>query len=216
MRDIGVRIPLTGCVGEVPDGFVPSPTQSHLTGGDAVCSVMPGKRAIAVRAPRAPLPPLTMITATSEHALRAVLLLARHSASPQGTRAVSADAIADALGAPRNYLAKTLNALAKHGIVHSARGATGGFTLAVPAESLTIARVVDLFEDSTRRPQCLLHDRHCDASTPCAVHARWQSMIGYAHTQFENTTIAQLLAGDAADACAVGSSADVRGVSFAA
>lgn len=147
-----------------------------------------------------------MITATAEHALRAVLLLARHAASPLGSRAVSADAIAAALGAPRNYLAKTLNALAKHGIVHSARGATGGFTLAIPAESLTIAQVVDLFDDRARRPQCLLHDRHCDATSPCEVHTRWQSMVGYAHEQFATTTVAQLLDG----------SADARCVSFAA
>lgn len=166
-----------------------------------------------VRLPQAPRP-VAMITATAEHALRAVLLLARHATSPLGNRAVSADAIAAALGAPRNYLAKTLNALAKHGIVHSARGATGGFTLAIPAESLTIAQVVDLFDDYTRRPQCLLHDRHCDAATPCEVHSRWQSMIGYAHTQFETTTVAQLLEG--APAGTPDGTCDVRGVSFAA
>lgn len=164
---------------------------------------------------RAPCP-IAMITATAEHALRAVVLLARHAASPLGSRAVSADAIADALGAPRNYLAKTLNALAKLGIVHSARGATGGFTLAIPAETLTIAQVVDAFDERARRPQCLLHDRHCDAATPCTVHSRWQSMVGYAHTQFESTTIAQLLEGATTEVDAVDSCSTERGVSFAA
>jgi len=150
-----------------------------------------------------------MVSATAEHALRAVLLLARH----EGTRALSADAIAAELGAPRNYLAKTLNALAKTGVVHSARGATGGFTLAIPAETLTIARVIEPFEDHTRQPACLLRNQHCDAANPCAVHTRWKAIVGYEEQRFAQTTIAALLAGEQA-----GSDVPVepRGVIFAA
>ena len=40
------------------------------------------------------------------------------------------DTIAGALGAPRNYLSKTLNVLAKHEIVDGVRGVHGGFALA--------------------------------------------------------------------------------------
>ena len=47
-----------------------------------------------------------MISATSEYALRAALVLARQ----YGERSMRADEIADAIGAPRNYLAKILNA----------------------------------------------------------------------------------------------------------
>ena len=74
-----------------------------------------------------------MISQTSDYALRAVLVLA----SKQGH--LRADEIADSTGAPRNYLAKTLNALAKAGILRSARGPKGGFYLAVSPASLTIA-----------------------------------------------------------------------------
>jgi len=130
-----------------------------------------------------------MISATAEHAVRAVLLLARHD----GHKTLSADAIASELGAPRNYLAKTLNALAKAGVVQSARGAAGGFTLAVPAADLTLARIIAPFDDCNRTPACLLRNRACDASHPCAVHERWTAMIGHAAAQFAQTTIAELL-----------------------
>ena len=66
-----------------------------------------------------------MLSATADHALRATLVLARHAS---GTR-LRATAIADAVGAPRNYMAKTLNQLAKAGIVSSSRGPLGGFLL---------------------------------------------------------------------------------------
>jgi Rrf2 family protein len=130
-----------------------------------------------------------MLSATAEHAVRAVLLLARHD----GAKALSADAIAAELGAPRNYLAKTLNALAKAGIVHSARGAAGGFTLAIPPDSLTLARIIAPFDDHARTPACMLRNRACDAQHPCAVHARWNAIVGHAAARFEQTTIAQLL-----------------------
>jgi Rrf2 family protein len=130
-----------------------------------------------------------MLSATAEHAVRAVLLLARHD----GAKALSADAIAAELGAPRNYLAKTLNALAKAGVVHSARGAAGGFTLAIAPESLTLARIIAPFDDHARTPACMLRNRACDAQHPCAVHARWNAIVGHAAARFEQTTIAQLL-----------------------
>ncbi len=129
-----------------------------------------------------------LLSATAEHALRAVILLARHGDS----MALSADAIADQLGAPRNYLAKTLNALAKAGIVHSARGAAGGFTLAVPADVLTLQRVIAPFDD-TRIPNCLLRNQVCDAQNPCALHPKWNGIVGYAARKFAETTVAELL-----------------------
>jgi len=130
-----------------------------------------------------------MISATAEHAVRAVLLLARHD----GPKTLSADVIASELGAPRNYLAKTLNALAKAGVVRSARGAAGGFSLAVPAGELTLARVIAPFDDANRSPVCLLRNMACDAEHLCAVHERWTAMVGHAATQFAQTTIADLL-----------------------
>ncbi|HEX8906653.1 MAG TPA: Rrf2 family transcriptional regulator, partial [Longimicrobiaceae bacterium] len=70
-----------------------------------------------------------MLSKTAEYALRALLVLARRGA--RGGAAVRAEEIADAVGAPRNYMSKTLHALAKQGFVASARGPLGGFTLAV-------------------------------------------------------------------------------------
>ena len=53
-----------------------------------------------------------MLSNTADYALRAILVLARASSEPRAT-ALRADEIARAIGAPRNYLATTLNALAK-------------------------------------------------------------------------------------------------------
>lgn len=134
-----------------------------------------------------------MLSTTSDHALRAVLVLARH----YGQRPVRADEIADAIGAPRNYLAKTLNALAKAGVVISARGPRGGFALAGAPEALTLARVVDCFDEPRPSTSCLLGDAPCDLSHPCAAHHCWTAIKEARRAPLAKTTVAQLLAGQA-------------------
>src|SRR6185436_13159392 len=112
-----------------------------------------------------------MLSATADYALRAVLFLAREPSGPH-----KADAIAQAIGAPSNYLSKTLNLLAREGIVSSSRGPTGGFSLAVSADTLMLDRIVAVFDEPHRRVKCLLRDTACSPETPCAAHTRWQGI----------------------------------------
>lgn len=129
-----------------------------------------------------------MLSCTSDYALRAVLVLARE----QG-RSMRADEIADSTGAPRNYLSKTLNALAKAGVLTSSRGPLGGFSLAVAPESLTIARVIDCFETRKPRTQCLLGGGLCDPAHPCSAHSVWTSITTTRREPLVSTTVADLI-----------------------
>jgi Rrf2 family protein len=130
-----------------------------------------------------------VLSSTADYALRAILFLA---GDPRGgTR--RADDIADAIAAPRNYLAKTLNALAKAGIVSSARGPQGGFALACDPAGLTIARVVDSFGEPRPQPRCMLGTAPCDPAHPCTAHERWTAITRERRDAFTTTTIADLL-----------------------
>ncbi|HEY0972833.1 MAG TPA: Rrf2 family transcriptional regulator [Gemmatimonadales bacterium] len=140
-----------------------------------------------------------MLSNTADYALRAILVLAHH----HGGRPVRAEEIADATGAPRNYLAKTLNALAKAGIVDSTRGPAGGFCLAVAPERLTLARVVDLFDAPRAHTCCMLGDGPCDPRQPCAVHHRWAAVTTARRAPLVETTVADLLGTPAAEPRAV-------------
>ena len=132
-----------------------------------------------------------MLSSTSDYALRAILVLAQ---ADHG-RPMRADEIARATGAPANYLAKTLNALAKAGLVSSARGPQGGFTLAVPAEELSLAHIVDCFEEARPSTRCLLGNRPCDALHPCRAHHLWTAVQEARRAPLAHTTVADLLAG---------------------
>lgn len=145
------------------------------------------------------------LSVTAEYALRAILVLARDGA----TRPLRADEVADATGAPRNYLAKTLNALTRAGVVSSSRGPSGGFTLAVRPDTLTVAQVVDLFDEPRPQTRCLLGNGPCDPLRPCAAHHCWNALKTASRAPLATTTIASLLAGAPAAPGLAASTAEV-------
>ena len=140
-----------------------------------------------------------MLSLTAEYALRAALYLGRQ---PPG-KPVAADHIAQALGAPRNYLSKILNELSKRGVVVGVRGPRGGFTLGVPANELSVYELIGHFDDLKKSRFCLLGGVDCDERRPCLAHARWIRLVDRAIEPLRSTTIADLLAGAAEDSEAV-------------
>ena len=137
-------------------------------------------------------PRLPLLSQTAEHALRAVLYLARHRAKGL----VPASEIAGALGAPQNYLSKTLRRLAQRGLLRSGRGPKGGFELLVHPASLSLSRVLDAVDESVESsPTCLLGDRACNPSGPCEVHMRWITLVEQVLRPMEETSMADLLGG---------------------
>ncbi len=124
---------------------------------------------------------------TAEHAVRALLYLAK--CAPESAKA---SRIAADLGAPPNYMSKTLHALAGAGIVHSRRGPTGGFRLAVPADELTLARIIEAMDDPAPKDMCLVGNTRCSDRTPCALHARWKRVSDAVWSPLRGTTLADL------------------------
>jgi Rrf2 family protein len=129
-----------------------------------------------------------MLSQTSEYALRAVLFLAEKNAGEP----VGVDVIAEAIGIPESYLSKTLQALAKTGVLRSTRGRRGGFALAVPPDELMLARVIGPFEDDAAHRHCLLGRRVCSDRTACAAHHAWKATSDRIVKFFGTTSVAQV------------------------
>jgi Rrf2 family iron-sulfur cluster assembly transcriptional regulator len=130
---------------------------------------------------------------TAEHAVRALLYLAIH-----GPESVKASTIARELGAPANYMSKTLHALAGAGILSSRRGPTGGFKLGVAPERLTLARIIEVVDDPAPKDMCLIDNTRCSDRRPCALHGRWKKVSDRVWEPLRSTTLSDLLAGSAA------------------
>jgi Rrf2 family protein len=80
-------------------------------------------------------------TAKADYAVRAAIELAASADGP-----VKAEAIADAQSIPLNFLENILVDLRRAGVVESKRGAAGGYTLARPAEGISVADVIRAVE----------------------------------------------------------------------
>ncbi|CAM5655790.1 RrF2 family transcriptional regulator [Streptomyces avidinii] len=78
------------------------------------------------------------ISARADYAVRAALQLA----ASQDDGPVKAEAIADAQDIPHKFLEGILNDMRRGGLVLSQRGGNGGYRLAGPARSISIADVI--------------------------------------------------------------------------
>ncbi|KPI30868.1 Rrf2 family transcriptional regulator [Streptomyces sp. NPDC086989] len=78
------------------------------------------------------------ISARADYAVRAALQLA----ASQDDEPVKAEAIADAQDIPHKFLEGILNDMRRGGLVVSQRGGNGGYRLAKPARSISIADVI--------------------------------------------------------------------------
>jgi Rrf2 family cysteine metabolism transcriptional repressor len=82
------------------------------------------------------------LTARSEYALLALVYLARQN--PEDI--VSADSIARAKAIPPKFLEQILLTLKRARYLRSTKGQRGGYQLAKPAEAVTLAEIVRLFD----------------------------------------------------------------------
>lgn len=129
-----------------------------------------------------------VLSQTSVYALKAVLHIAEHGPGA----VVRVDDIATGLGVPRNYLSKILHGLAKASVLSSSRGPHGGFTLATPAEEMTIADVIRHFDSLVDQSACLLGRKNCSDANPCHAHERWKAVAADLRRFLVETTIADL------------------------
>lgn len=90
------------------------------------------------------------LSAKAEYACLALLELARTQSEDAPRRARE---IADAHEIPERYLVQIFQQLKGAGLVYSARGSTGGYRLARPADAITVAEVLAVIDGPSDPPR---------------------------------------------------------------
>jgi Rrf2 family protein len=130
------------------------------------------------------------ISAKAEYACVAMLELAANFADPQPLRIKS---IADSQGIPQRFLVQILLQLKTAGLVVSVRGASGGYQLAKPPESISLAAVITAIDDRTLTPRSALGD--VPSRTPAVdtlLHV-WREIQAEEQRMLEKVSLAELL-----------------------
>ncbi len=132
-----------------------------------------------------------MISDSGRHAIKAVVILA----TQPDNQPMGAKAIAQEIRAPQNYLGKLLQQLAAAGILNSARGHGGGFSLARKANKITLLDVLDPLQHISDKPECFFGWKKCSDSNPCAFHEQWKPQRKRIAELLTDTTIDDILDG---------------------
>jgi Rrf2 family protein len=129
------------------------------------------------------------LTRKTEYAIRGMLYLAGR----QSDSVTMLGDIADAVEAPRPFLAKILQALAGKGLIKSARWAGGGFALARPAAQVSLCDIVEAIEGPIMPNQCLMGDDACSLQKTCPVHPVWRRIQSVTRGILEEVTLQTLV-----------------------
>jgi len=106
---------------------------------------------------------------------------------------VQAGEIAASLAAPKHFMGKILKNLAKHGVIHSVKGPTGGFTTNSHSLNISLLEIMEITEGLLSFHNCTLRLKQCNASNPCPFHTRFEHVKSNLKSVLSETTIRDLL-----------------------
>ena len=133
------------------------------------------------------------ITQEADYAIRMCCFLS----TVDGTR--DAATIADSASVPQRFSLKILRKLAHSGVVISRKGACGGYGLKIPAEELSILRVVSAIDGELSISKCLSDD-YCCSRNPDKNRCRMHRVFCYLNRELaqklDKLTVADIAKGD--------------------
>jgi Rrf2 family transcriptional regulator, iron-sulfur cluster assembly transcription factor len=123
-----------------------------------------------------------------EYAIQAVLYLALQ---PEGKQ-VPTNALTRKLKIPYHFLGKIMQSLTRKGLLRSEKGPKGGFSLALPAEDITLFHIVDAVDGAAFTRTCVLGFPECSGKNPCAVHEAWGAQRDQIYQMLVSRNIAEM------------------------
>ncbi|MBI4446643.1 MAG: Rrf2 family transcriptional regulator [Acidobacteria bacterium] len=129
-----------------------------------------------------------MLSATSEHVLRALILLAQ---LPEEQMILGRE-LAHLAEVPSHYLSKILLTLRNAGIIETSRGSRGGYRLCRRPEDIHLIEVIELFDPRAKRTCLLGHKRSCGDIQACSAHESWRAVRDAYFSFLTNTTLADI------------------------
>ena len=130
------------------------------------------------------------LTSRSEYALLALVYLARNDSDEY----ISVETVALAQGIPPKFLEQILLALKRAKYLKSSKGQRGGYRLAKPADKITLAEVIRLFDGALAPTESV--SEYFYESTPIEKEKSlvrvFRELRDYISDKLESTTLADV------------------------
>ena len=133
---------------------------------------------------------VVMLSAAARHCGQAGL---RPASNQEARGRLNATLLADETGLPLPTVQKLVSRLSAAGLIESARGTGGGFRLARPPATITLADIVEAIEGPIALTACVDHGRHdCCIEASCRVKPHWNAVNGAVRSTLAGVTLATL------------------------
>ena len=134
---------------------------------------------------------MMQISTKTEYGIRCLLRLARQ---PEGEAMAISD-IAKLEHVPKHYAQQILMRLRRAGMVKSLRGTEGGFALAHPAESISVAQIVRVLEGVPFADTCDHFNKKtdCGHTDGCSIRPIWQVISSRLWESLDRINLLQLI-----------------------
>ena len=146
------------------------------------------------------------VSARSDYALRAMLAVAAAvqgggdaGSGAGGGELVKAASLAEVQGIPLSFLQGILLDLRRAGLLHSHRGADGGYALTRPPEDITVGDVLRAVGGSLTTVRGLPAERAGYHGVAAGLTDVWLAVHGAIATVVDSTTLADLLDRESTD-----------------
>jgi len=128
------------------------------------------------------------ITRQADYAVRAVLYLAH-----LGDQRAATGQVAHEQHIPPSFLAKIISQLSIAGLLHTARGARGGVTLAREPGKISVLEVIEAIDGPIRLNECVGDDGACTFDRDCPLRPVWCQAQDELVQRLRHTNFGQLL-----------------------
>jgi FeS assembly SUF system regulator len=106
----------------------------------------------------------------------------------------TASGLSSRTGLPEPTVAKVLKLLARGGLIASARGVNGGYTLMRTASDISMADVIAALEGPVKLTACVDgSDGCCSHTARCSMKGKWNPVNAAMKAALENVSLAQMM-----------------------
>lgn len=111
-----------------------------------------------------------------------------------GKGPVSLNDIAKKKSLSETYLEQLIAPLKKEGLVHSIRGAQGGYELSMTPSEISVGAIIKTLEGSMAASDCVVEGNHeCGNTDCCATRKVWERITNSIYEVIDNTTLQDMI-----------------------
>lgn len=131
------------------------------------------------------------LSTKGRYGVRAMFDLAMHSHDG----AISLKSVAQREHISEKYLEHLFASLKKAGLIHSVRGAQGGYRLARPPEEITLGDIIRVLEGPVAPTECVseaVDGEICERTHECVMHNVWGRIKDEINAVLDSVTLADI------------------------